>query len=78
MPQTHRTMCPMNCLPTVCGMLVDIEEGRVTRIHGNPENPESRGFLCMRGHVAAEITITPRASCSRALATRGIRSAGAI
>ena len=24
-----RTMCPMNCHPTLCGMLVEIEDGRV-------------------------------------------------
>ncbi len=60
MIQTIRTMCPMNCLPTVCGMLVDVEDGRVTRIRGNPDNPESRGFLCMRGHAAAEIIDNPR------------------
>lgn len=59
MTQTHRTMCPMNCLPTVCGMEVEIAEGRVGRIRGNPDNPESRGFLCMRGHAAAEIIDNP-------------------
>jgi len=29
---TARTMCPMNCHPTLCGMLVDVEEGRLVTL----------------------------------------------
>ena len=50
-----RTMCPMNCHPTLCGMLVEVEDGRVTRVTGDPDNPDSRGFLCVRGQAAPEI-----------------------
>jgi len=25
--QTVRTMCPMNCHPTLCGMLADLSDG---------------------------------------------------
>src|SRR3989440_2429977 len=57
---TFRTMCPMNCHPTLCGMLVDVEDGRVEAVRGDPENPDSRGFLCMRGHAAREIPDNPR------------------
>ncbi|HEY4025533.1 MAG TPA: molybdopterin-dependent oxidoreductase, partial [Candidatus Dormibacteraeota bacterium] len=57
--RTVRTMCPMNCHPTLCGMLVDIEDGRVTGVRGDPDNPDSRGFLCMRGHAAREIVDNP-------------------
>ena len=28
MSTTIRTMCPMNCFPTLCGMLTEVEEGR--------------------------------------------------
>ncbi len=53
-------MCPMNCHPTYCGMLVDVgEDGRVERIEGDRENPDSRGFLCIRGHAAIEIPDNP-------------------
>jgi anaerobic selenocysteine-containing dehydrogenase len=55
MKRTVRTMCPMNCLPTVCGMRVEVEDDRVVGIHGDRENPESRGFLCLRGRSAGEI-----------------------
>src|SRR4051812_22701757 len=56
---TVRTMCPMNCHPTLCGMLVDVEDGQVTAVRGDPENPDSQGFLCIRGQAAREIVDNP-------------------
>jgi anaerobic selenocysteine-containing dehydrogenase len=53
-------MCPMNCHPTLCGMLVEVEDGRVLDVRGDPENPDSRGFLCIRGHASREILDNPR------------------
>jgi anaerobic selenocysteine-containing dehydrogenase len=54
--RTVRTMCPMNCHPTFCGMLVDVaDDGRVLAVKGDPDNPDSRGFLCIRGRAAVEI-----------------------
>jgi anaerobic selenocysteine-containing dehydrogenase len=58
--RTFRTMCPMNCHPTLCGMLVDVEDGRVAGVRGDPGNPDSRGFLCIRGHAAREIIGNPQ------------------
>lgn len=55
-----KTMCPMNCHPTYCGMAVSLEDGRVARIDGDPDNPDSRGFLCVRGRAAREILDNPR------------------
>src|SRR6267142_3872359 len=57
--QTVRTMCPMNCHPTLCGMLVDIEDGRVLGVRGDPDNPDSQGFLCVRGQASHEIIGNP-------------------
>ena len=55
-PRTVRTMCPMNCHPTFCGMLVEVsQEGRLLGVKGDLDNPDSRGFLCIRGRAAAEI-----------------------
>ena len=56
---THRTMCPMNCHPTLCGMLVDVEDGKLTSVKGDPDNPDSRGFLCIRGQASKEIIGNP-------------------
>jgi anaerobic selenocysteine-containing dehydrogenase len=70
--RTVRTMCPMNCHPTLCGMLVEVEDGRVTRVSGDPDNPDSRGFLCVRGQAAPEILGNPRRLLHPMLrATRG-------
>ncbi len=57
---TIRTMCPMNCHPTLCGMLVTVEDGRLVEVAGDPDNPDSRGFLCVRGHASREIIGNPQ------------------
>jgi anaerobic selenocysteine-containing dehydrogenase len=56
---TTRTMCPMNCHPTLCGMLVDVQDGQLRGVRGDPDNPDSQGFLCIRGQAAAEIIGNP-------------------
>jgi anaerobic selenocysteine-containing dehydrogenase len=55
-----RTMCPMNCHPTYCGMVVEVEDDRVLSITGDKDNPDSHGFLCIRGRSAIEIVDNPR------------------
>ncbi|TNF59024.1 MAG: hypothetical protein EP307_11195 [Rhodobacteraceae bacterium] len=62
MPQmrTLKTMCPMNCHPTLCGMKVTVADGTLSSIEGDDENPDSLGFLCMRGKAAHEIVGNPR------------------
>src|SRR5512133_158795 len=57
--ETLRTMCPMNCHPTLCGMRVEVEDGRLLAVGGDPENPDSRGFLCVRGQASREILGNP-------------------
>jgi anaerobic selenocysteine-containing dehydrogenase len=57
---TVTTMCPMNCHPTFCGMRVTVDGERVLAVEGDPENPDSRGFLCVRGRAAHEIRDNPR------------------
>src|SRR5438105_1166298 len=58
--RTIRTMCPMNCHPTLCGMLVDVEDGRLGGVKGDADNPDSQGFLCLRGQAAREIIGNPK------------------
>ncbi len=50
-----RTMCPMNCHPTQCGMLAEVNDGRLVGITGDHDNPDSHGFLCVRGRATGEI-----------------------
>lgn len=54
------TMCPMNCKPTQCGMTVEVEGGKLLTVKGDPHNPESQGFLCIRGQAAREIFDNPK------------------
>ncbi len=37
--------CPHDC-PDACGVLITVEDGRATRIQGDPDHPVTRGFLC--------------------------------
>jgi anaerobic selenocysteine-containing dehydrogenase len=52
---TVRTMCPMSCHPTLCGMLAEVRDGRLEAVRGDPDNPDSRGFLCVRGQASREV-----------------------
>ena len=54
-----RTMCPMNCHPTLCGMVVDRAADGSVAIAGDPDHPDSRGYLCMRGNAAHQIVGNP-------------------
>lgn len=52
-------MCPMNCHPTFCGMQAEVEDGRLVALSGDETNPDSEGFLCVRGRAAGEIVGNP-------------------
>lgn len=53
--KTFQTMCPMNCHPTLCGMKVQVTDGKLQSITGDKDNPDSQGVLCMRGNASHEI-----------------------
>ena len=57
--QTIATMCPMNCHPTLCGMLVDVTDGELVGVRGDKDNPDSQGFLCVRGQASRQIIDNP-------------------
>ncbi|MGH8764127.1 MAG: molybdopterin-containing oxidoreductase family protein, partial [Burkholderiales bacterium] len=57
--RTVRTMCPMSCHPTLCGMLAEVRDGKLVGVKGDEENPDSRGFLCIRGQATPEIFDNP-------------------
>ncbi len=40
-------MCDRDC-PDACGIVATVEDGRVTRIEGDPDHPVTAGFLCYR------------------------------
>ena len=47
MPSTVHAACPHDC-PDACGVLITIEDGRATKIEGDPAHPVTRGFLCAK------------------------------
>lgn len=49
MKKVVQAVCPHDC-PDSCGVLITVEDGRATRIQGDPAHPVTRGFLC--GKVA--------------------------
>ncbi len=58
-PRVIRTMCPMSCHPTLCGMLAEVQDGKLLRVMGDKENPDSQGFLCVRGRASHEVINNP-------------------
>ena len=42
-----KTACPHDC-PDTCSMLATVEDGKLIRVSGNPENPFTRGSLCRK------------------------------
>jgi molybdopterin guanine dinucleotide-containing S/N-oxide reductase-like protein len=39
--------CPHDC-PDACGVLITVQDGKATRIQGDPAHPVTRGFLCAK------------------------------
>lgn len=54
-----RTMCPMSCHPTLCGMLAEVRDGKLVGVKGDEANPDSQGFLCVRGQASREVIDNP-------------------
>jgi anaerobic selenocysteine-containing dehydrogenase len=59
-----KSVCPLNC-PDACGILTEVEHGRVVRTVGDPEHPITRGWLCRKGsrylerHASADRLLYP-------------------
>ena len=49
MPEIRHSVCALDC-PDCCSVLVTVQDGRATKLRGNPDHPVTRGFLC--GKVA--------------------------
>jgi anaerobic selenocysteine-containing dehydrogenase len=45
--QIVHAACPHDC-PDACGVLITVDNGRATRIQGDPAHPVTRGFLCAK------------------------------
>jgi len=49
LPEIRHSVCALDC-PDACSLLINVENGKGTRLRGNPEHSVTRGFLC--GKVA--------------------------
>jgi molybdopterin guanine dinucleotide-containing S/N-oxide reductase-like protein len=47
MKRVVHAACPHDC-PDACGVLITVEDGRATKIQGDPKHPVTRGFLCAK------------------------------
>src|SRR5260221_13441902 len=47
MKSVVKAACPHDC-PDACGVLITVEDGRATKIQGDPEHPVTQGFLCAK------------------------------
>jgi molybdopterin guanine dinucleotide-containing S/N-oxide reductase-like protein len=47
MKRVIHAACPHDC-PDACGVLITVQDGRATKIQGDPEHPVTRGFLCAK------------------------------
>jgi len=47
MQEIKHSVCALDC-PDACSVLVTVEEGKGTKLRGNPEHPVTRGFLCAK------------------------------
>ncbi len=45
--ETRRSACNRDC-PDACGLLAEVEDGRIVGLRGDPDHPVTRGFLCFR------------------------------
>ncbi len=47
MKQVVHAACSHDC-PDACGVLITVEDGRATKVQGDPAHPVTRGFLCAK------------------------------
>lgn len=57
MIQEIPTMC-LNC-STVCGMVAKVDKGKIIKLEGNPNDPNSQGKLCAKGQAAINMVEDP-------------------
>ena len=48
-----------NLCEAICGLELTIENGAVTSIRGNPDDPLSRGYICPKGVSLADVHADP-------------------
>lgn len=53
----HFRTCPL--CEAVCGLAIDVEDGRITAIRGDEEDPFSKGHICPKGVALQDVHTDP-------------------
>ncbi len=56
--KTVRIVCAHDC-PDMCSLLAEVEDGRIKRIKGDPDQPFTAGFACAKVNRDAELVHSP-------------------
>src|SRR5262245_3681925 len=48
-----------NLCEAICGLVLTVQDGAVTSIRGNPDDPLSRGYICPKGVSLADVHTDP-------------------
>ena len=69
--------CPHDC-PDACGVLISVENGRATKIQGDPAHPVTHGFLCAKVAKYLDRVYSPERVLypMRRVAPKGLSSSG--
>jgi len=54
-----RAVCTKDC-PDTCGLLVEVEDGRITTVTGDPDHPFTAGFICSKARHFPEHVHSPK------------------
>ena len=57
--QTIRTVCAHDC-PDMCSLIATVDNGRVVRIQGDPDQPLTAGFACGKVNRDMELVYSPK------------------
>ncbi|MGZ8743435.1 MAG: molybdopterin-dependent oxidoreductase [Nocardioides sp.] len=55
--ETRRGVC--NLCEAICGLVLTLEDGRVTGVRGNPDDPLSRGHICPKAFALQDVYDDP-------------------
>jgi anaerobic selenocysteine-containing dehydrogenase len=78
MKKVIHAACPHDC-PDACGVLITVEDGRATKIQGDPGHPVTRGFLCAKVAKYLDRVYSPDRVMypMRRIAPKGLTAGGA-
>lgn len=75
--ETIRVVCGHDC-PDLCSLLVQVAEGRVVRVRGDPDHPFTAGFACAKTNRDAELVNSPERLAQGGQALRAVAALPAL